>query len=242
MPLVVLLHGYSATGAIQTAYFGMIPASDARGFLFAAPDGLVDGSGNQFWNATDACCNFYNNDVDDSAYLRSVVEDIEAEYNVDPKRIYFVGHSNGGFMSHRMACDHADKVAAIVSLAGAMVEDLSLCEPANPVAVLQIHGTADDTILYDGGSILGNSYPSAKNTVLDWVGLDNCSTTEDVSAAPLNLDTGLAGDETTITKYEGCDPGGHAELWTLAAGGHIPALDSGFAGHVVDFLYAHPKP
>ncbi len=242
MPLVVLLHGYSATGALQTAYFSMIPASDARGFLFAAPDGLVDGSGNQFWNATDACCNFYNNDVDDSAYLRSVVEDIEAAYNVDPKRIYFIGHSNGGFMSHRMACDHADKIAAIASLAGAMAEDVSLCQPSNAVAVLQIHGTVDDTIAYDGGNILGNGYPSAQQTVLDWVDLDHCSPVEDTSASPISVDATIAGDETTITKYDGCDPGGHAELWTIAGGGHIPSLDSTFAEQVVDFLYAHPKP
>ena len=65
--------------------------------------------------------------------------------NVDPYRIYVAGHSNGGFMSYRLACTHADRIAAIVSLAGATFDTPADCSPTEPVAVLQIHGTADDT-------------------------------------------------------------------------------------------------
>ena len=242
-PLVILLHGYGASGALQDLYFGMTAVSDARGFLYAAPDGTVDADGKRFWNATDACCDLHATNVDDSAYISSLIRQIQARYNVDPKRIFLVGHSNGAFMSHRMACDHADQIAAIASLAGAMFSDVTKCVPSAPVSVLQIHGTADDTIVFDGGQIGGHTYPGAKTTVSDWVTFDGCSSTADTSAPPLDLDTRLAGSETTVTKYAaGCKPGGHAELWTITGGSHLPSLSSTFSASVVDFLFAHPKP
>lgn len=242
VPLVILLHGYSASGNIQELYFKLQNQAEEKGFLYVHPDGLKDAQNNQYWNATDACCDFGGSGVDDSGYLASLVDEISAQYAVDSKRVYFVGHSNGGFMSYRMACDHADKIAAIVSLAGAMPFDTSVCQPSGPVAVLQIHGTADDTILYDGGSTL-SPYPSAQESVDAWISSNGCDTAADTSAPPLDLDNGLAGDETLVSQWKsGCQPGGSVELWTIQGGGHIPALSSNFAPDVIDFLLAHPKP
>jgi polyhydroxybutyrate depolymerase len=242
-PLVILLHGYSASGAVQDLYFGLTAVSDARGFLYAHPDGLVDADGKRYWNASDACCDFAKTNVDDSTYISTLIKQVQARYTVDPKRIFLIGHSNGGFMSYRMACDHSDQIAAIASLAGAATADLASCKPTSPVSVLQIHGTEDQTIAYDGGQIAGRAYPSAKTSVTTWASLDGCSTTPDNSSAPLDLEAKLAGNETTVVKYAaGCKPGGHAELWTIAGGAHIPSLTKSFTTSVVDFLYAHPKP
>lgn len=242
-PLVILLHGYTSSGAGQEAYFKMQPLAESKGFLYAHPDGTKETGGNQFWNATDACCDLANSGVDDSAYLRKVIDDIKAKYTVDPKRVYFVGHSNGGFMSFRMACDHADAVAAIASLAGAMVDDISKCKPSEPVAVLQIHGTADDTVNYNGGSIGPAAYPGAQGSVEDWATLDGCDLKSETLAKKLDLESSLAGEETEIQQYaSGCKPGGHAELWTIQEGSHVPNLSDNFAPAVIDFLLAHPKP
>ncbi|MBL9037642.1 MAG: hypothetical protein JNG84_03905, partial [Archangium sp.] len=71
--------------------------------MVVLPDGLVDSLGYRFWNATPACCNLENQAVDDVAYLTSVLDAVEAEVRIDPARVYFTGHSNGGFMSFRMA-------------------------------------------------------------------------------------------------------------------------------------------
>lgn len=241
-PLVVMLHGYSVSGGLEEIFLRLKPLAEARGFLYAYPNGTVDGAGNRFWNATDACCNMNGSSVDDAAYLTSLVTEIGTRYKVDPKRVFFIGHSNGGFMSYRMACDHADMVAAVVSLAGATWVDTSKCKPSAPVAVLQIHGTKDTEVLYDGKPA-PPAYPSAKATVEDWATYDGCALTADTSAAPLDLDTSLAGAETKVTKYaSGCKPGGHAELWTIEGGQHIPGLGDAFAPDVIDFLFAHPKP
>lgn len=240
-PLVILLHGYGASGLAQELLFQVQPVAEARGFLYAHPDGTFDTDGSRFWNATDACCNFYGSTVDDSAYLRGVVEEIQARYTVDPKRIYFLGHSNGAFMSFRMACDHADLIAAVAGLAGAMPNDPAACAPSEPVAGVQIHGTADDTVLYDGGNINNIPYPGALASATRWSEIGGCDAAPTAGAA-LDLDAGLMGAETSTQVFSGCNPGGGAELWTIEGGGHIPAISTGFAPAVIDFLFAHPKP
>jgi polyhydroxybutyrate depolymerase len=241
-PLVVMLHGYSASGAVEESYLNITAQSDARGFLYAYPDGTVDARGLRFWNATDACCNWANAMVDDAEYLSSLITEIEARYSVDPKRVFLVGHSNGGFMAYRMACDHADQIAAIASLAGAMFADVTKCAPKAPVSVLQIHGTADTVIDYMGGMNQGHAYPDAPTTVADWATLNGCAMPPDTSAPHLDLDASLVGDETSVTRYAGCEPGGQAELWTIQGGAHIPALSPTFSSSVVDFLLSHARP
>jgi polyhydroxybutyrate depolymerase len=242
-PLLILLHGYGASGKLQEQYFALHDIADQRGYIYGVPDGTLDSTQKRFWNATDACCNFGDPKIDDSAYLSGVVDEIKKYYNIDPKRVYFVGHSNGGFMSYRMACDHADKIAAIVSLAGATWADDSKCQPSEPVAVAQIHGTADDTVLYPGGKFGGVlAYPGALQDVQLWAAHDGCNATPS-DGGKKDLEASIAGQETDVSIYgEGCKPGGHVELWTVNGGGHIPSITQEFRTDVFDFLDAHPKP
>ncbi len=245
-PLVILLHGYGANAAGQEAYFKLTPVADAHTFLYAMPDGTVDGDGKRFWNATDACCDLFGTHVDDVAYVNAIIDDVEERFNVDEKRIYIVGHSNGGFMAHRLACDLAPRIAAIVSLAGATWKDQTHCQPAAPVAVLEVHGTADTVVLYDGGHAGGDlllaAHPGAEETVADWAKLDGCSPTLTGTGTTLDLDTLLPGDETQVLRHDGCQPGGWAELWRINGGGHIPNLTAQWGELVWGFLSAHPKP
>jgi len=238
-PLVILLHGYGASGLIQEFYFNLQPQAEARGFLYVHPDGTKNQLDRAFWNATDGCCD-NTQSVDDSAYITFIIDRVSAAYNVDPARVYLVGHSNGGFMSYRMACDHADQVAAIVSLAGATFEDASKCAPSEPVSVLQIHGTSDETIRYEGGSTPVGSYPSAESTVAEWSDYNGCTTTTE-SLGTADLGSLLEGDETAKKAFTGCPVDGKVELWTMAAGPHIPLFTENFAVDIIDWLYAHPK-
>jgi polyhydroxybutyrate depolymerase len=247
VPLLILLHGHGASGLIQSLYFGLPALAEQRGFILLAPDGTFGQDGARFWNATDACCQFDSAAVDDVAYLTGLIDEATGRFSIDPKRIYLAGHSNGGFMSYRMSCDRADLIAAMVSLAGAMWNEPSQCHPSGPVAVLQIHGTADDTVLYDGGTLtLGGHaapYPSAEQSVLDWVAFDGCTPVPDTSAPLRDLVSDTDGPETSSAVYaEGCSPGGHAELWTMSGASHIPGLLADFTPSWLDFLMAHPKP
>lgn len=240
-PLLILLHGYGASGALQEAYFRLGDEAGARGVVYAYPDGTTDQMGSAFWNATDACCDFYGTDVDDSAYLIGLVDEIASHLSIDPKRVYFVGHSNGAFMSYRMACDHSSRIAAIVGLAGAMPLDAGACDASEPVSVLAIHGTADDTVPYDGGQLLTDDIPSATETVGDWAAIDGCGATA-VAGTPFDFEPTIDGDETTPSSFPQCTAGAEVTLWTIEGGGHIPALPGSFSSMVFDFLLAHPKP
>jgi polyhydroxybutyrate depolymerase len=243
-PLMIALHGYTASGAELEAWMQLSLVAESEGLLYLAPDGTTDCFGQSFWNATDACCNFCGSSVDDSGYLRAIIDEMKAQYNVDERRVYFVGHSNGGFMSYRMACDHADVVAAIASLAGATYLDPVDCTPSEAVHTLQMHGTSDTVIDYAGGCILfGGCYPSAPQTTAYWAEYDGCAPVDEPGDGPYDLTSDVAGPETTTRRYvQDCDPSGSARLWTINGGGHSPNLTDDFRRLVVDFLLAHPKP
>jgi predicted esterase len=152
-PLVLSLHRYNGDAVSQEVRMPLLPLVEEYGLLYVLPEGTLDCAGNRFWNATDACCDFEGSGVDDSGYLLALVDEIKAQLSVDDRRVYVVGHSNGGFMSYRMACDHSGIVAAIASLAGATYLEPSLCSPSEPVHVLQIHGTADPVVPYGGDCV-----------------------------------------------------------------------------------------
>ena len=244
-PLLILLHGYSASGEVIDTWFEMGPAAERHGVVYATPDGTKDSNGNRFWNATDACCNFDGSDVDDVAYLAGLVEAIEAKLAVDPRRVAFAGHSNGGFMSHRMACERADLVASIASLAGATYADPDDCVPSEPVSVVEAHGTADEVIHYEGGSARA-PYPGAETTAQTWATKDGCDATSSPLDVHLDLDKTLSTDgdpaDTSIEAWSGCDDGSSVQLWTIQGAEHGVKLTPSYADALLAFVAEHPKP
>jgi polyhydroxybutyrate depolymerase len=238
-PLILALHGYRSSGNKLESYLNLTAVAQVQGILYVHPDGTADKAGTRFWNATPECCDFGANKINDDGYLLSVIDEVSKKYNVDPLRIYIIGHSNGGFMANRMACAHADRIAAVVSLAGATYENPSACKPTSPINVLQIWGTSDET--YAGNHILGRSSPGALKTVSSWVRLDRCSRKAVVLTQALDLDRKIKGEETIVSQYQGCATGATVEFWTIVGGDHVPAISKTFTSDVVDFLMAHPK-
>jgi polyhydroxybutyrate depolymerase len=241
IPLVLLLHGYTADGTKQANYFGLPALADKEGFLLAYPDGTRDRLGNRFWNATDACCDFFHSGIDDVAYLDAVLDDIAAKYPVDPARVFVAGHSNGAFMAHRYACDRAARVAAIVTLAGMQWKDQSHCQAGSPVSELHVHGRNDETVKYDGGYTPAGAYPGAVETVGDWAAHDACSGELAATGRKLDLDRTVPGDETTEQAFSGCPAGVGLGLWTIEGGGHVPAFNEHWAESIWSFMASHPK-
>lgn len=229
VPLVVGLHGYTSNSTELASYFGLRLASDRRGFLLALPEGLTNPKGDQYWNALEGgCCDFYSAGTDDSTWLSHVVSALTADHEVS--RVAVVGHSNGAFMAHRFACDHADQVDAIAALAGLLTDDLATCRPSRPVTVVQLHGDADDVVPAHGGAHMS----SALGTAQAWADLDGCDPTPR-DGTPLDLVGDLDGAETTVRAWDqGCRDGSSVRLWTIAGGGHVPNFTPAFTTEMLD--------
>jgi polyhydroxybutyrate depolymerase len=239
LPVVLLLHGYSSNGEAQSQYFDLDGAVERRGFILVKPNGTPDAGGRQYWTAG----RHLNapNAPDDIAYLSAVLDDVVTTFGADTSRIFAVGHSNGAFMANYLACKRSERLAAIVSLAGAV--DPETCHPAQPVSVLTVHGTADVLIQYGGGnSGFHGTYPSADASLSFWAKADGCKGARTPGKA-LHLTCDSPTPETDVSTYSGCPAGIGVEHWKLDGVGHIPnfALPA-WPDALLDFLWAHPKP
>lgn len=239
LPLVLLLHGYGVTGAQMDSVLGFRAFANDNRFITAYPDGTIDSDGSTFWNATETCCDFEGTGVDDSAFLRSVVEEAQDTAHIDPARIFVLGHSNGGFMAQRLGCDHADLFSVVVSIAGATTTQ-DTCAPSEGIAVLAVHGTNDGTIAYDGGQFgPGLRYPSAPETAAAWAARNACAP-DPVDGGALDLET-IAGEETRVQRFVDCEDNGAVELWTVSGGTHVPRGNADYLSVLLDFMTTHAR-
>ena len=242
--LVINYHGYTSNAAEQVALTGMSPVADARNFIVAYPDGLGAG-----WNAGDCCTETQPPNVDDVQFTKDLLSLIESQYCIDPARIYATGFSNGGFMSHYLACTMADTFAAVAPVSGVLGIPTTDCTPSRPVPIEDFHGTADPVVPYDGGPALKLLPPiqfmSVPATMNFWRGSDDC-----LGDAVVTYQHNTA----TCTAWNDCSGNVVAELCTLEGEGHewpgglpVPSLgastdDVDATERMVDFFYAHPMP
>lgn len=240
-PLVVALHGYGGEPAEMNRrfHYGALGRTPQGDYFYVAPAGLKDRLGNTGWHP-----GAKHQAPWDVEYLLAVVKDVTAKYAIDPKRITFIGFSQGAHMAHRMACDGSELVSGIISIAGQVTKITSGCAPANPVSVLQVHGTADEAIGYYGDvNVPGDpSIPSARETVGVWAYNDHCTGALTKTGVTLDLDDSLPGEETFVEAYEGCPAGVAVELWTMKDSTHGPSVTADFAELTYAFLAAHPRP
>lgn len=244
-PLLISLHGYTSSGAQQEAYVKMKSEASKRGVIYLLPDGSSDASGNRFWNAGNSCCNFFSSTVDDEKYLTGLIDQVAKKYPVDRKRIYVIGHSNGGFMAYKLACDQASTFAAIVSFAGSLPVDRSTCPAKHPTSILHIHGTNDTTILPTGGDLVPghtSPYASVQSNLTFWAKVDRCKPTAGLPKVfgKMDLESSIAGPETSIYKFS-CPAHFNLQYWSIAGGEHVPQLSPTFAARIFDFLLAQSK-
>ncbi len=227
-PLLMILHGQGASGFVQQAFFQASTIAD-KAFVIA-PDGTVDSLGRQFWNADPACCDIDNTMVDDSGYLSQMLTDITTGWPMIDQ-VFLEGHSNGGFMAYRMACDHADQISAIVSLAGDAASTPSACKPTQAVNILHLHGTGDDMVPFAG----------AEASTSQWAVHDGCGTTR-TPGRVLDLDATVDGSETSTATIDGCPADTTVEQWTLTGAGHLPNFGPTVGATLFEWLDAHRRP
>ena len=240
-PVIIYLHGYTSSSLAVERFMGLTSAAKSKGVISIFPEGTIDAWGATFWNATPACCNFFDSKVNDSEYLRNLIDEISAKYLIDKRRIYLAGHSNGGFMANRMACEHSDQIAGIVSVAGAIFSDVKDCKATQPVSVLQVHGIQDPVITYESGNLNGQPYPSANQTVKSWAKINGCKVGPIKSKKNLGIEKSSKNLETSVLTFSKCKESTSVQLWSMSGVGHTPKFNETFSQKALQFLLDHPK-
>jgi polyhydroxybutyrate depolymerase len=163
LPLVLVLHGGGGNAANAEQMTGFTAKAREEGFIVVYPEGTSRfGDKLLSWNAGHCCAYAMKNDVDDVGFIRALIEKLEREYPVDPRRIHATGMSNGAMMSHRLGIELSDRIAAIAPVVGAMFGDESL--PRQPVSALIINGMRDEHVPWRGGEPGGRSTRSWDGT------------------------------------------------------------------------------
>jgi polyhydroxybutyrate depolymerase len=209
VPLVINIHGLGSNATEQMIYGNFTAIADTANFIVVHPNGTEDGDGQTFWNA------FSEIGVDDVGFISAIIDDVSNEYNIDANCVYSTGMSNGGFMSYFLACHLSERITAIASVTGSMVIGLpETCNAQHPTPVMEIHGTADGVVPYNG-SIISESI----DDVVDyWVSYNNCNTAAEFS----EIQDIVTGDDCTAEHYvyTNGDMGATVEHYKVLGGEH----------------------
>jgi polyhydroxybutyrate depolymerase len=211
VPLVLNFHGYGSNAAQQMFYGDFRDIADTEGFLLVHPEGTTF-IGDQFWNVGFPGL---SSTIDDVGFTEALIDELATLYAIDLDRVYATGMSNGGFMSFLLACQLSEKIAAVASVTGSMTQDtFNDCNAQLPTPVLQIHGTEDGVVLYNGNNL---SIPIA-DVISYWVDYNNCETTPTTTTLP-DVDV---SDGSTVehSVYEDGDNGITTEHMKVIGGGH----------------------
>ncbi len=212
VPLVFNLHGYGSNNLQQNFYADFKGIADTANFLIVLPNGTLDGTGKRYWN------NFLGNStVDDVGFIRDLLDTLELTYKIDPNRVYSTGMSNGGFMSYSLACELNNRIAAIASVTGSMIQSkLNACHPSRPVPVMEIHGTADGTVPYNGDAL--STFVAIPTLVSAWVSFNHCNPTPVITQVPDINTTDMCTAERQL--FTGGDLGSTVEHFKIIGGDH----------------------
>ena len=202
-PLVLSFHGKWGQGQDQLRLSGMNDLSDREGFIVVYPDGK-----NKEWDAGIRQGILKRRLGDDKSFVRAMVRELQQDFNIDSKRIYATGMSNGAAFVHRLACEMPDLIASVAAVAGTIAPSIDAsCQPSRPISVLQISGTDDPIVPYGGNLIL----ESVDSTVSGWSARNACS------GQPQKRE--LSGGIEEV-QYESCQRDTEVVLYTVDGGGH----------------------
>ena len=251
VPLFVGLHGGLGWGDQFATTDHVEGLAESNGFIVVHPDGVpvAEGVGTArsgVWNGGICCGVAARSGTDDVGFIAALLDRIEADHAIDPHRVFAYGHSNGGIMSYRLACELGDRIAGIGVVAGTL--GIDGCDPAEPVSVIHVHGTADQSLPLAGGagadSLAGVAFPPPRDGFDTLAAADGC---------PDPVDT-TEGDVTTALS-EPCDAGTAAAFVTIEGGPHAwpggtpavrPRSGPGYPDYdatfeIVSFLLSHPR-
>ena len=212
--LVVNLHGGGSNGSQQERLTNFDAIADANGFVVVYPDGIDNN-----WADGRGASEPDRRGVDDVGFLTALAGKLQNEHGIDPGHVFATGMSNGGFMANRLGCDRADVFAAVAPVAGTLGAGVA-CNPSRPVAVLEVHGTADPLVPFNGGTMRGrggtSDIVSAPAMVDRWRTADGCQ------GAPASETLPGTGDGTVVHRFAStsCAAGTAVVFYQVDDGGH----------------------
>ncbi|MFK7932303.1 MAG: T9SS type A sorting domain-containing protein [Saprospiraceae bacterium] len=219
-PLVINMHGLTSNAVEQQFYSDVNRVSDANNFIVCYPNGVQNS-----WNSG------FGTGVDDVKFLDALIDTLDANYNVDLSRVYSTGMSNGGFMSYKLACELSERIAAIASVTGSMtLPEFANCDPVRVVPVMQIHGTNDATVPFEGNAQL----VAVETMVEAWVAKNGCDAMPEITP----LDDFNTTDDSTVEllTYSGCGDEPRVEFYKVDNGGHTwPGSPIALTGLVTNY-------
>lgn len=226
LPVVIAFHGGGGEADGFKDYAGLDSVADREGFIVVYPNGSgVLPRRLLTWNAGECCGYAMNQRVDDAGFAIAVLDDLARRTAVDPRRVYATGHSNGAMMAYRLGAERADRIAAIVPVAGGISQERFT--PGRRVAVLAIHSVDDPRALYDGG--LGPPFPgtdvrSSHRPALEgpekWRRHNGCAATTRVIEHRAGR-SGATAQTATLLEWDGCAAGARVAHWKLTGVGHL---------------------
>ena len=215
LPLVIALHGGKSSGSRLVKTSGLNEISDQENFLVVYPDAQ---NGN--WVDGRSVVSHGTDDVD---FINTLITSLASNHSVDTSRVYVIGISNGSFMAQRLACELPNKISAISVIAGALPTELeSVCQPDRPMPVIMFSGTDDNTVPWDGGTMLrgeGGEVLSPFDTAKWWASNNKCSQPDMI---PVTSNENIESDKTSIEQYtfSGCDDSSTVVFYKIIGGGH----------------------
>lgn len=217
-PVVLALHGAGMNGMTMALFCGLSSKSDEAGFIVVYPNGTGVGNVMLTWNSGGAMGRIAPNKSDDVAFMGKVLDDLATVVNVDPKRVYAAGMSNGAMMAYRLAAEMSDRIAAIAPVGGVMTIDE--CKPKRPVPVIHFHGTADTLVPFGGNDRKAPQmglFRSVEDTVMLWVKANGCPEKPVVTELE-----NKAADKLPVTRkvYGPGKDGAEVVLYVVDGGGH----------------------
>ena len=171
MPILYFLHGLGDNITRLDNEFHFQQIADEFQWVVVIPQALPQ-SGATMWNA-----GLMSSSIDDSGFLMALLDALAEQYPINLDSVFFTGFSMGGFMTHRMAIEHGDRITACAPVSGLITHSLSNRQAVAPVKMLHIHGTADPVVGYDGNSqYFGGNLGLGVEAILDyWKAADNCT-------------------------------------------------------------------
>jgi len=213
LPLVLVLHGAQMTSALMAQVTGLNAWADKEGFIVVYPQGLE-----QRWNTIRQP----GSAVDDFAFMKTLIANVEIRYPVDRSRVFAVGVSNGAEFAQGLGCSDDFRFKAIVAISATLqVEGARHCTPNHTVRMIQFHGTADPIVPYLGGVVAAPWRPvviSVADDLLLWQQLNHCAPEPKTDRLP---DKGEDGTHVERVSFHSCASGGEVTHFRILGGGHV---------------------